>query len=786
MELPQSSFALARDVVVGAGGTGNGDVVLGTYNGRAYSVQRLPAAVVADAAVRAALAEEIAALARLQHRNVLATAAYFALDARAPYIAAEAAERGTLRQFLSSAAEISWEARVQFASDIASGMHYLHSRVPAVLHRDLKCDNVLLDRSLCAKVGGLGPATLEKLRTAARVTTAPQPILWCAPELLGDEQASFAPACDVYSYAMTLYEIASRKLPWDGRTPAQVLSAVLQERRPKLPEDCDPRLEALIKRCWAQQPSERILFPDIVLLLPSTTPTLASDANGRSESGGAAAQAAAAPPPALTGTSAAGPNPSTPLTGPSAAGPNPSPPLTGPSATGPNPASAPPPARAGPSAAGPSPSTPRSGPSAAGPTTAAPTKASIAPRATEPVAQPAMGRAAAGPARAAASQAPTRASTSSWACCGGSRQEERERAVLLTEQKRQLDMAAARSSGKVLTADELRASLVVPQTDFVGPDGVTPLNTVTDAAALPAFLRMNTAKDILPEGRLTAGGAGTIVRAKLLRPDAVQRNAGIAICAVKEVADWPMLSREESLERFRREVAIMWSVSFHPNVIKMVGYTEIPSTIVTRLYPTDLFRYLHSQDDTSPLEPYLLLNICSGLVAAVAAVHAMGIAHRDIKSPNYLMQEPRPGSPFPDPILCDFGLSRAASGTQKFNGIRGLSPSYAPPEIFARVHMRNAQTSIEDDQSSDVYSMGVVLWETAARRIPWDGVADKDIEASVRAGGRVPELEVGADDRVRALVSKIISTTVVPSPERRPTMNSVNRKFAALIRELLG
>src|SRR5690606_36317219 len=110
----------------------------------------------------------------------------------------------------------------------------------------------------------------------------------------------------------------------------------------------------------------------------------------------------------------------------------------------------------------------------------------------------------------------------------------------------------------------------------------------------------------------------------------------------------------------------MWSLAFHPHIIKLLGYTESPRTIVTRLYPTDLFRYLHAQDDKAPLESFLLLHLCSGMVASVAAAHSMGIAHRDIKSPNFLMQEPKPGSPFPDPILCDFGLARLSDDESKF------------------------------------------------------------------------------------------------------------------------
>src|SRR5690606_39253522 len=130
-----------------------------------------------------------------------------------------------------------------------------------------------------------------------------------------------------------------------------------------------------------------------------------------------------------------------------------------------------------------------------------------------------------------------------------------------------------------------------------------------------------------------------------------------------------------------------------------------------------------AQEDKAPLESHLLLHLCSGMVSGLAAVHSMGIAHRDVKSPNVLLQEPRVGSPFPDPILADFGLSRATDDSSKaFESIKGMSPRYAPPEVFARVHLRNASNTVEDDKMSDAYSLGVVLWETMGRQIPWDGV----------------------------------------------------------------
>ena len=336
-------------------------------------------------------------------------------------------------------------------------------------------------------------------------------------------------------------------------------------------------------------------------------------------------------------------------------------------------------------------------------------------------------------------------------------------------------------AGGTADPNALRANLVVPKTHFVGADA-TLLNTVMEVA-LPGFLLMDYATDVRPEARLTAGGAGTIFRATLLQPEAVQRN-GNEVVAAKEVADWPSLSDEDNTDRFHQEVSIMWSLSFHPNVIKLIGYCENPNVIITRLYPTDLFRYLHTQEDKAPLESHLLLHITSGLVAGLAAVHSMGIAHRDIKSPNYLLQEPRPGSPFPDPILCDFGISRT-SDDSKFTAVKGYSPRYSPPEVFARVHLRSSSNTIEDDKSSDVYSLGVVIWEATARMVPWDGVPNDDIELHVRGGARIAELEVDPSDTILVFINSIIDATIIASPERRPTVANINGKFASHIRSII-
>jgi len=128
-------------------------------------------------------------------------------------------------------------------------------------------------------------------------------------------------------------------------------------------------------------------------------------------------------------------------------------------------------------------------------------------------------------------------------------------------------------------------------------------------------------------------------------------------------------------------------------------------------------------------EPRKAVELMVKIAAAVAHAHAQAIIHRDLKPANILFDEND------EPLVTDFGLAKALGGSGELT-IQGQvlgTPAYMSPE-------QAAGRTYEIGPSSDVWSLGVMLYEMLAGRKPYRGNSSDEILQSVMRGGH-PALE---------------------------------------------
>jgi sterile alpha motif and leucine zipper containing kinase AZK len=181
--------------------------------------------------------------------------------------------RGSLWSVLQSALPLDVKQRQQIALDIARGLAFLHNK--GIFHRDLKSLNVLLDEHLHAKLCDFG---LAKIKLESSSTASHQKVgttRWMAPEIM--EEQPYTTNADIYSYGVTLWEIASRQIPFRDKPEPVVIRQVCQGKREPIPVDCPAKIAHLIRFCWEHDAAKRFTANQVVEQLtgsPSITTTV--------------------------------------------------------------------------------------------------------------------------------------------------------------------------------------------------------------------------------------------------------------------------------------------------------------------------------------------------------------------------------------------------------------------------------------------------------------------------------------------------------------------------------
>lgn len=267
---------------------------------------------------------------------------------------------------------------------------------------------------------------------------------------------------------------------------------------------------------------------------------------------------------------------------------------------------------------------------------------------------------------------------------------------------------------------------------------------------------------------LAAGGMGVVYLGR--RADDVYRQ-DVAIKLIRSVhLHGDPNARAALIARFETERAILAQLN-HPNIARILdgGSTEsgVPYLVMEHVDGAPLTDYCRQQRLDVRARLRLMCKVCDGVQEA----HRHLIVHRDIKPDNILVTAAG------EPRLIDFGIARdlaqdtesAASGVTLYSA---MTPAYASPE---QVRHQPLTTS------SDVYSLGIVLYQLIAGRRPYElaGLSPADVERAVCHAEPLPlrrslrDAELDPSERQRRIaqvgndLERIVARALHKEPARR-------------------
>jgi serine/threonine protein kinase len=179
----------------------------------------------------------------------------------------------------------------------------------------------------------------------------------------------------------------------------------------------------------------------------------------------------------------------------------------------------------------------------------------------------------------------------------------------------------------------------------------------------------------------------------------------------------------ELLERFQREAKAVAGLR-HPNIVQVFDFDTFdghPYIVMEYLKGAALSTYLqalHKNEVKLSLEQ--IGKLLKSIVAGLDYAHAQGVIHRDIKPANILLHSKNGEftensllTKHVEPVITDFGLARIVhSGQQTASGFVSGTPAYMSPE---------QASGSKVDHRTDIYSLGIILYELVAGRVPFEG-----------------------------------------------------------------
>jgi serine/threonine protein kinase len=189
----------------------------------------------------------------LNHTNLL-HANYLGVNSedKRPYLVMPFCPEGSVSRFSGEMSEADlW----RFIRDVASGLAYLHSKQPPIIHQDIKPDNILIVKNGDFVITDFGiskqlRATLRKSATSLNSAGA---ISYMGPERFS-KQYQAVKASDIWSLGVSIFELATNELPFCGMGGSLLKQGA---DMPELPEEFSETLNMVCQSCMAKEPWNR-------------------------------------------------------------------------------------------------------------------------------------------------------------------------------------------------------------------------------------------------------------------------------------------------------------------------------------------------------------------------------------------------------------------------------------------------------------------------------------------------------------------------------------------------
>ncbi|XP_011074882.1 mitogen-activated protein kinase kinase kinase 1 isoform X1 [Sesamum indicum] len=224
------------------------------------------------------LEQEIALLSQFQHENIVR---YYGTnkDESHLYIFLELVTKGSLLSLYQK-----YELRVPqvsaYTRQILHGLKYLHDR--GVIHRDIKCANILVHTNGLVKLADFGLAKATKLND---VHACKGTAFWMAPEVVRSQW--YGPAADIWSLGCTVLEMLTRRFPYSHLECMAALYRIGKGERPLIPDSLSSDARDFVLKCLQVDPSLRptaaqlMDHPFLKRPLPSSSGTMSPHFLGR-------------------------------------------------------------------------------------------------------------------------------------------------------------------------------------------------------------------------------------------------------------------------------------------------------------------------------------------------------------------------------------------------------------------------------------------------------------------------------------------------------------------------